>query len=502
MSEIWILVVCLIFLLLYPALEDIYLLYIEKVPPGPISLPIIGGLYKLHSSKPHLKLQQLTKQYGEIMSIRFGPSSSRTVIIHNTKFVQELYNNQKALDRPDLPFFELITPHGAGIGSRPYDKIWMLHTRIIKLALHKVCQNSLSEKVMKTFEVLFNRLNEKGNGPQDIGFDLKLASLDITSSICYGFHYDDWTSDQMNLLLKDHDKAMSGLSPFNPINIFPFIKNLPIRLVKEIKDITQRRDELNQRIYDRHVENCTGEVHDVMDIIVDVMENGYNTSHIPDSQKKQMDLKSLFMTLTCLCMAGIDNMQSIMQWSVLVLGKHPSVAEKIFMELQQTVAMDTSVTTESRQHLPYTEACVYEILRVSSITGLGVPHITREDIQVGGYKITQGTQIFTNIWHIHNNSHNWTDHEAVKPERFLDSNGQLKLKSDEIFKNYLPFGLGKRTCTGEVIIQNVLFLFVSNLVRTQTIKIDNPISELIGNCDMNHKPPAYNVTLNPRVSQF
>lgn len=69
----------------------------------------------------------------------------------------QLYNNQKALDRPDLPFFELITPHGAGIGSRPYDKIWMLHTRIVKLALHKVCQNSLSEKVMETFEVLFNR---------------------------------------------------------------------------------------------------------------------------------------------------------------------------------------------------------------------------------------------------------------------------------------------------------------------------------------------------------
>lgn len=113
-----------------------------------------------------------------------------------------------------------------------------------------------------------------------------------------------------------------------------------------------------------------------------------------------------------------------------------------------------------------------------------------------------GTQIFTNIWHIHNNSYNWTDHETVKPERFLDSNGQLKLKSDEIFKNYLPFGLGKRTCTGEVIIQNVLFLFVSNLVRTQTIKIDNHISELIGNCDMSHKPPAYKVTLNPRVCQF
>lgn len=87
--------------------------------------------------------------------------------------------------------------------------------------------------------LFWHRLNEKGNGPQDVAFDLKLASLDITSSVCYGFHDDDWTSDQMNLLLKDHDKAMSGLSPFNPINIFPFIKNLPVRLVKEIKDITQ-----------------------------------------------------------------------------------------------------------------------------------------------------------------------------------------------------------------------------------------------------------------------
>jgi hypothetical protein len=87
---IQILVVILICLLFYHTVEDVYLLYVQKVPPGPVSLPLIGGLYKLDPYKPHVKLQQLIQEYGEIMSFRFGTSRKRSVIIHNTKLVEQV----------------------------------------------------------------------------------------------------------------------------------------------------------------------------------------------------------------------------------------------------------------------------------------------------------------------------------------------------------------------------------------------------------------------------
>ena len=104
-----------------------------------------------------------------------------------------------------------------------------------------------------------------------------------------------------------------------------------------------------------------------------------------------------------------------------------------------------------------------------------------------------GTQIFTNIWHIHNSDNQWECSTKVQPERFLDKDGLPKTKSDKIFDNYMPFGRGKRTCVGAKIVQDVVFLFISNLVRTQTFELSTSVPKLIGNGDMNHSPPAFKV---------
>lgn len=71
-------------------------------------------------------------------------------------------------------------------------------------------------------------------------------------------------------------------------------------------NLLQRRDEFHQRIFDEHVTNYTGEIHDIMDIIVEVMENGYRDTLFKDPQIKQKELKNLFMSLTCLVMAGMS----------------------------------------------------------------------------------------------------------------------------------------------------------------------------------------------------
>lgn len=51
--------------------------------------------------------------------------------------------------------------------------------------------------------------------------------------------------------------------------------------------------------------------------------------------------------------------------------------------------------------MPYTEATVHEVLRVSSVAPLGLPHEAAKDITTSkGVVIPKGTTIFPNLWAI------------------------------------------------------------------------------------------------------
>ena len=94
---------------------------------------------------------------------------------------------------------------------------------------------------------------------------------------------------------------------------------------------------------------------------------------------------------------------------------------------------------EDKPNLPFTEAVIQEILRISCIAPLGVPHSSTADIRLeNGYIIPKETMIFPNLHRITRNSQVFEDPNAFKPERFLDENG----KYAKIEQN-IPFSIGR-----------------------------------------------------------
>ena len=82
---------------------------------------------------------------------------------------------------------------------------------------------------------------------------------------------------------------------------------------------------------------------------------------------------------------------------------------------------------------------IQEILRISCIAPLGVPHSSTADIRLeNGYIIPKETMIFPNLHRITRNSQVFEDPNAFKPERFLDENG----KYAKIEQN-IPFSIGR-----------------------------------------------------------
>ena len=120
-------------------------------------------------------------------------------------------------------------------------------------------------------------------------------------------------------------------------------------------------------------------------------------------------------------------------------------------------------TLGDRCALPYCDATIKEIQRLSCVAPGSIPHVAKEDGYLAGYKIPKGTLVAYNIHKFHMDGDFWKEPEVFNPERFL--NGKKE--------QFIPYGIGKRICMGESLARNELFIF-STLIL-QKYKIDLPM---------------------------
>lgn len=72
------------------------------------------------------------------------------------------------------------------------------------------------------------------------------------------------------------------------------------------------------------------------------------------------------------------------------------------------------------------ESVIQEVLRMSAIAPLGVPHYAQEDVNLNDGKllIPKGTTMMPNIWRILNNPEQFPEPDKFNPDRFLDEDGK------------------------------------------------------------------------------
>lgn len=117
------------------------------------------------------------------------------------------------------------------------------------------------------------------------------------------------------------------------------------------------------------------------------------------------------------------------------------------------------------------------------------------DIEINGYKIPAGSHVVPLINSVHMDPNLWDNPEEFNPSRFLDTEG--KVRKPEFF---IPFGVGRRKCLGDILARMELFLFFSSLAHTFNISLPEgqPMPSLKGNVGVTISPQSFKICLTPR----
>ncbi|KAK3593221.1 hypothetical protein CHS0354_002754 [Potamilus streckersoni] len=190
--------------------------------------------------------------------------------------------------------------------------------------------------------------------------------------------------------------------------------------------------------------------------------------------------------------AGTETTSTTLLWVILYFLHYPDVQKKCFDEVQTVFGLETFPSLDDRSNLPYTEAAIMETLRIASVAPLAVPHAVSRDVYFQGFRIPKESNILINLDSIFYDSTIFKDPGVFRPERFLDSSGQV-IKPEE----FIPFSCGRRICIGQKVAQMELFIFLTSMIQKFQFLPEDPchLPDLEGNLGMTYSPRDFKVRI-------
>ena len=183
----------------------------------------------------------------------------------------------------------------------------------------------------------------------------------------------------------------------------------------------------------------------------------------------------LSTALRDLVSASVETTASTLEHFVLYGIMYPSVMCRLQAEVDAVVGFNRKPSLVDRPSMPYTEACILEILRLSSNVPLAFPHCAMSDVRFRGCKISKGTIVIGNLYAVHHDPELWLNPEEFQPERFLTPAGKL---IEDGLKQILPFSTGRRVCLGFSIVAESMFLILTSLYQKFDFVSQEPVTSV------------------------
>ncbi|KAN0023691.1 hypothetical protein ACTFIV_008078 [Dictyostelium citrinum] len=441
---------------------------INKLIPGPPTIPVFGNLLQIDPNNFPRSVNNFYKQYGQIFRLKLG--NVEAVVLTGGEIIDECFNKKhreifKERYLKNSRFFgkdlNIIFSNGdyhyilrgilaSEITTRKLINDRLQSNKFIIEMLNNLCKNNNNKTLVK-----------------DLSKQMRILTFKVVLNFTIGLEENE------EIILKMVDKVKNL---FKAAGILMYSDYLPFLFPLDIKSMARNDIVSSYSFIKEYIEN---KLHTVkIKVENELKEENFNLTKKPqnnpiieDYYKKYLDgsihYDSIFFSIADIIIAAVDTTASNVCFLIAQLINNPEVQEKIYEEIiKNDKDIDSNnISFADHTKYPYIISVLNETYRYYSLVSITEPNKTTEDVIVNGYKIAKGTMVIKNLQGTHLSKEFWGDDALeFKPQRFKTHH----LNQKSVFS----FGAGPRGCPGGKYTESFTFTLLVILIKNY--KIENP----------------------------
>ncbi|KAJ2006982.1 hypothetical protein GGI04_001694 [Coemansia thaxteri] len=301
-----------------------------------------------------------------------------------------------------------------------------------------------------------NLIANSGNHRAQIQYEAEFARMSIDVIVALGY------GQSLHILGTSHEQVARWVHDYNVLAmvklIVPFACTWPFSLL--ISALLKSKSEFvasvtaaaNMRREQLQAIKAAGQKRPV-DILQALLDG-----EDPESRAK-MTATQVVAENIAIIVASTDIVAQTLTWTLCYIMLYPDTYHRATEEVRNAFPRRHIINYgEAKARLEFTEACLFEALRIRAATGVFLPRIVpKGGATFQGHFLPAGTELGVNVAGANHHQPTWNNPRRFTPERFLDNE---KAKQD-----VFSFSLGARMCPGKNLALFEMLPTIANLLK-------------------------------------
>ncbi|GBM77227.1 Cytochrome P450 2J3 [Araneus ventricosus] len=430
------------------------------LPPGPVGLPYFGYWPFININDFHLKLDEMKKKYGDILS--FTCTGRLYINLGSIKVTREALITKAECfgDRMSgYSFMGHIFKNGLiFLSGEPWKNVRKFFLVLLKERGTNSIKTSLAGPLYDSIKSTIGDLKAKKGEPVNLIELLTHKCNTILRLTLFGEV--GATEEQIRKFNEMYAVQISALTLKNSLLNGTFAKYFIFPFMPKFSEALKCHNKMEKLLYGIINEHkTTYDAENPRDIIDEYFKERDKRRSRGDPTAEYFTDETLMSTLMQFMGDGVLSVSSFTCLLMKSLLMYPEEQEKLYKEVMEVVGPDRQPTIEDKSRLTYFNAYIQEAIRTADFFNFFPTQECIKETTLGGRRIPKGAVLLLNFYSSHHDPEVYEEPEKFNPSRFIQTGGKRKEDSP------ILFGLGKRSCLGEGYVLMQVFLIISTLIQ-------------------------------------